>query len=291
MRDIITSIVSVLIAVLFTWSGSNLSPKILGFLPLQLIVISSFFIHGAVLIPSYFAKTEKFYDITGTLAYLIMTYIAFYSVKINENLTIQSKIVILLILIWALRLGIFLLIRVLQVGEDSRFEAAKNSFFKFMMFFSISALWVFLTTLNALTIILNNANITNYFYFILGISIWCIGFSFEVISDEQKRRFRKKTTNKGSFINTGLWSISRHPNYFGEIVIWVGIAIISIPTLSGWQFTSLISPIFVYLLLTQISGVKLLEEQAEQRWGLLPSYIDYKLKTPVLFPFLRQKKM
>ena len=290
MRDIAASIIAVFIAGLFAWAGSHGGPIAFGLPALALIAIISFLLHWLILIPSYLAKTEKYFDITGTLAYLIMLGIAGYSVNLNENISLRSKVVIILVIIWSLRLGIFLLIRVFQVGEDRRFSEAKKSFFKFMKFFSISALWVFLTTLNALTLILNNAQSINDFYFFIGISIWIIGFLFEVVADNQKRQFRTERKNdENPFISTGLWSISRHPNYFGEILIWFGMAIISIPTLSAWQFTSLISPIFVYILLTRISGVNLLEEQADKKWNFLSSYTDYKLNTPVLFPFITKK--
>ena len=112
----------------------------------------------------------------------------------------------------------------------------------------------------------------------------------EVIADNQKRKFRIEIRNDANpFISTGLWSISRHPDYLGEIMIWFGMAIISIPTLTGWQFSSLISPIFVYVLLTRMSGIKILEEQADKKWNSLSAYRIYKKNTPVLFPFMKIK--
>ena len=155
------------------------------------------------------------------------------------------------------------------------------------MWFSISALWVFLTTANALTIILNNTALKNDGYFYFGLIIWFIGFAFEVIADEQKRRFRNNPDNKGQFIMTGLWSISRHPNYFGEIIIWIGMAIISLPVLLGWQYATLVSPVFVTILLTKVSGINLLETSSDQKWGSLESYQKYREKTSVLIPFIK----
>jgi len=155
------------------------------------------------------------------------------------------------------------------------------------MFFSISGLWVFLTTANALTLILNNTDLEGDIYFIIGSLIWIMGISFEVIADEQKRKFRENDSNHGKFITTGLWSISRHPNYFGEILIWIGMAIISFPALNGWQYTTLISPIFVTLLLTRVSGVNLLEKSADKKWGNLETYQSYKSKTALLIPFTK----
>ncbi len=287
MRDILGSVVSIAVAIVFAWAGAQNGPTILGFPALLFIVSIGFLIHWVIFIPSYLMRTEKFYDITGTIAYLAMISTSVYVVSSTAGaLAFRSKVVVVMVIVWAMRLGLFLFIRVLKVGEDSRFEDAKNSFVTFLMFFNISGLWVFLTTANALTLIINNSDLFGDFQFFVGLTIWIIGFSFEVIADEQKRRFRKKTENQGMFIVSGLWSISRHPNYFGEILIWTGMAIISLPVLSGWQYATLISPIFVTLLLTRISGVNLLEESADKKWGHLDNYQDYKKNTAVLVPFI-----
>ena len=287
MRDILGSVVSVAVAIVFAWAGAQNGPTILGFPALLFIISIGFLIHWVIFIPSYLMRTEKFYDITGTIAYLAMISTSVYVVSSTAGaLAFRSKVVVVMVIVWAMRLGLFLFIRVLKVGEDSRFEDAKNSFVTFLMFFNISGLWVFLTTANALTLILNNSDLFGDFQFFVGLAIWIIGFSFEVIADEQKRRFRKKTENQGMFIVSGLWSISRHPNYFGEMLIWTGMAIISLPVLSGWQYATLISPIFVTLLLTRISGVNLLEESADKKWGHLDNYQDYKKNTAVLVPFI-----
>ena len=105
-------------------------------------------------------------------------------------------------------------------------------------------------------------------------------------SARQKRRFRADPANKGQFIHTGLWARSRHPNYFGEIVLWIGIAIITLPVLRGWHWVTLISPVFVTLLLTRVSGIPLLEKRADERWGGQEDYETYKVRTPVLIPRL-----
>lgn len=285
MRDIFISIISVIIAGAFAWAGSYGGPSFAGFPALMFIVGIGFLIHWIFFLPSFFAKTEKFYDITGTVAYFGMTGLAVYIASESSAQSLLSKIIAAMVLVWALRLGLFLLVRVFTVGEDNRFSEAKKSFFKFLMFFSLSALWVFLTTANALTLILNNPDINDVLFLGIGGIIWTIGFLFEVIADEQKRQFRKKDSNHGQFIATGLWSISRHPNYFGEILIWIGMAVISFPVLSGWQYATLISPLFVILMLTRVSGINLLEESADKKWGNLDEYQTYKANTAALIPF------
>ena len=104
------------------------------------------------------------------------------------------------------------------------------------------------------------------------------------MADLQKSRFRADPANRGRFISTGVWAWSRHPNYFGEIVIWVGVFVIAAPVLRGWQWVGILSPVFVTLLLTRVSGIPLLEKRADRQWGGRPEYEAYKARTSVLVP-------
>ena len=289
LKDYFNIIIIICFASIIALGGSHNSMTYNGYPILFFCLSASFLVHWIIFIPSFLAKTEKFYDITGTLAYLITLYLASVLTSYSSGASLEPRtlIIIGMVSFWALRLGIFLFIRVLKVGEDRRFREAKKSFSKYLVWWTMSALWVFLTTANALTLIVNNKKLVNQPIFYLGLLIWFIGILFEIIADEQKRRFRLNEKNRGKFISSGLWSISRHPNYFGEIILWIGIAIISLPTLSGFQYVTLISPLFIYLLLTRISGVNLLEESSDKKWGDLPEYEQYKRETPVLVPFLK----
>ena len=245
----------------------------------------SFIIHWIIFIPSFLNKTEKFYDFTGMIAYLsIIVFVLYQKYQILDYIDFDSILLAFLISVWTLRLGLFLFYRVFKVGEDKRFREVKKSPLKFLVWFSVSGLWVSLTSISALHILTSRITHNSYYFVYLGALVWLFGFLFEVIADYQKTKFKNDENNKGKFINTGLWSISRHPNYFGEIILWFGIAIITIPSLSGWGYITLISPIFVYFLLTSISGINLLEATADKRWGSLDSYKEYKEKTPELIP-------
>ena len=289
LKDYFNIIIIICFASIIALGGSHNSMNYNGYPILFFCLSASFLVHWIIFIPSFLAKTEKFYDITGTLAYLITLYLASVLTSYSSGASLEPRtlIIIGMVSFWALRLGIFLFIRVLKVGEDRRFREAKKSFSKYLVWWTMSALWVFLTTANALTLIVNNKKLVNQPIFYLGLLIWFIGILFEIIADEQKRRFRLNEKNRGKFISSGLWSISRHPNYFGEIILWIGIAIISLPTLSGFQYVTLISPLFIYLLLTRISGVNLLEESSDKKWGDLQEYEQYKRETPVLVPFIK----
>ena len=289
IKDYISVFIAFFLGALIAIAGSHNGAQFNGYPILFICLVISFVLHWIAFIPSYMAKTEKFYDIVGTVAYLSVLAAASYLTVIssNNNLQLRSIIAISLVFIWALRLGVFLFIRVLRVGEDRRFREVKQNFSKFLVWWSVSALWVFLTAANALTMIINNVSSTDDLYFYFGLLLWLIGFSFEVIADEQKRRFKSDKNNKDAFISSGLWRFSRHPNYFGEILLWVGMAVIALPTLIGWQYVTLISPIFIYLLLTRVSGVNLLEERADQKWGGTEEYDSYVDRTPELIPFIK----
>ena len=118
----------------------------------------------------------------------------------------------------------------------------------------------------------------------LGLTLWVLGLSIEVIADHQKTQFRADPRNDGRFITTGLWSWSRHPNYFGEILLWTGLCLAASASLSGGQWVSWASPALVTLLLTRVSGIPMLEERAEARWGDDPDYRAYVARTSVLVP-------
>ena len=126
----------------------------------------------------------------------------------------------LLITIWTLRLGIFLFYRVFKVGEDQRFREVKTSPSKFFVWFSVSGLWVSLTSIAGLNILSSKIDHNDYFFVYFGVLLWVFGFLFEVIADYQKMKFKNDKNNDGKFISSGLWSISRHPNYFGEITLF-----------------------------------------------------------------------
>ena len=238
-------------------------------------------IHWVAFVPALIFKTEKFYDLTGSICYAfasIFVYYQTYGTAFSLSLLISMAV-----LIWTLRLGSFLLKRVLDAGEDKRFRTIKNSPTQFFMTFNLSALWVVICSLCALTAVSNGVlNVEPVFY--LGLLTFIIGFSIEVIADNQKTAFRSIPENSNKFITTGLWSVSRHPNYFGEVVLWMGIAIMSLPYLEGLQYWTLISPIFSFTLIYFVSGVRMLEARANVKWGENAEYQKYVEKTPIFFP-------
>ncbi len=256
-------------------------------LVLQAVFIA-FSIQWIAFIPAYIFQTEKFYDLMGSITYLTVIWFTLMSSSNELALTnIGNIIIVLLISSWALRLGTFLFLRIKKDGEDKRFRTIKPSASRFFMTWTLQGLWVSLCSMCALTAISSENGIILNLFFYIGVVIFIFGFAIEIIADNQKSKFRSIEANKDNFITTGLWAKSRHPNYLGEILLWLGVAIISLSSLSGWQYLTLISPIFTYLLLVYVSGVRMLEERGEKKWGHNEEYIKYKSTTPRLFFHLK----
>ena len=247
-------------------------------------VLYIFLIHLLIFVPSYFFQTEKFFDLTGTISYVSSVLFIFFKSNTVESINLGSLVLSTFIIIWSLRLGTFLFLRIKKAGEDRRFNEIKKSFSWFFMTFSVSGMWVTICSICALTGIANGIIISGTT--IIGIIIFIIGFTIEIIADSQKTKFRANDDNKDKFISSGLWKYSRHPNYLGEIILWLGISLISFSSLEGFQYITLISPIFTYLLLVNVSGINFLEKSGKKKWGHLDSYKKYLKETPRLFGFL-----
>ena len=248
------------------------------------VVILAFLIQWVAYIPAYVFQTEKFYDLTGSLTYLSVTWYALILASGDfANANVANIVIVLLISLWALRLGSFLFMRIHKDGEDKRFRTIKPSATQFFMTWTLQGLWVSLCSMCALTAISSDGGVVVNAMFYFGLGLFVLGFSTEIVADNQKSKFRSFSENKDKFITTGLWAKSRHPNYFGEIVLWTGIAVMSFSSLEGWQYLTLISPIFTYILLVYVSGVRMLEARADKKWGDDEDYIKYKSETPVLW--------
>ena len=256
-------------------SGKNL---------LQQILIITFVVQWIAYVPAYALKTEKFYDLTGSLTYLSIFIYCLIATQSIEHVKFSNIIVAGAIMIWAIRLGSFLFMRIVRDGKDKRFNLIKTSFSRFFMTWTLQGMWVFICSSSALVAITSPTGVIVNNVFILGFLLFFTGFVIEVIADNQKSKFRSIKENRDSFINEGLWSRSRHPNYFGEIILWLGITVMSISSFSGINYLAIFSPIFTYLLLNYISGVRILEARGNEKWGHLDEYNNYKENTPKLIP-------
>jgi steroid 5-alpha reductase family enzyme len=267
------------VALAMSWAGSDQGIHVGGVALFFLCGVFAYAVQWIAFVHAWITRSEAFFDLTGSVTYVVMVVAA---VALAGSTDLRSLLIAGLIVVWALRLGPFLFMRIKRAGEDARFRTIRNSFPTFLMTWTLQGTWVFITASCALAAITSTARAPAEATLWLGLAVWVFGFAVEVIADRQKSAFRDNPDNADRFITTGLWAWSRHPNYFGEITLWVGIAVMAYPALQGMQVFTLVSPLFVVLLLTAISGVRMLENRANKRWGDDPEYQAYKRKTPSL---------
>ncbi|KAL1914961.1 uncharacterized protein VTP21DRAFT_7666 [Calcarisporiella thermophila] len=261
---------------------------------------------------SVIPRTEKFYDASGSATFLVVILASllheswFSYLKTNEILFPEfasfhprQLLASTMIAVWTLRLGTFLLYRIFKEGKDSRFDELKKNAFMFFIPWSIQALWVIFLSLPVIFVNSAPAHLHPSLNLLdlTGFAIWAFGFIFESVADFQKLSWRhERPEHREKFIQHGLWSVSRHPNYFGEIVLWWGVWILcwnSLAQMTKQHFipewaaqSTLISPIFDAFLLLFVSGIPPLEESSNRKFGSLKAYQEYKRRTPILIPKL-----
>jgi steroid 5-alpha reductase family enzyme len=276
----LTGIVSSLvIALAIAYAGGLGGLQLNGMPLLMLCGILSFAVQWVFFIPAFIYQTEKYFDLTGSITFISLSLLMIYlgGTAAPVTLLISSMVVI-----WAARLGTFLFLRIKAAGQDRRFRTIKPDFLQFLMTWTIQGLWVFITYSAGLAAMTSGSPQSLGIFAAVGVTLWAAGLTIEIVADRQKQAFNSRPENAGRFITTGLWSYSRHPNYFGEIMLWCGVAVVAFPLLSGWQNVTLISPLFVFVLLNYISGVRMLEARANRKWGNDSEYQEYRRRTPRL---------
>ena len=256
-----------------------------GLSTVVMAVCLAYLIQWLLFIPAYVFQTEKFYDLSGGLTYITVVIFSL-AVTLDAGINVANLTIAIFIIIWAIRLSSFLFLRISKDGEDKRFRSIKPNLTQFFMTWTLQGMWVSLCSMCALTAINTGRLEVMNIFFLIGACLFIIGLYIEIKADNQKSRFRSIPENRDKFITEGLWSKSRHPNYFGEVLLWLGIAVMSVSALEGLQYITLISPIFTYLLLVHVSGVRMLEARANVKWGQDPEYKKYVENTPMLFPKL-----
>ena len=274
---------ALVLGTLLALAGSHAGAQVGGLPLFALAVLAAFVVQWIAFVPAYIRQTEVYYDITGSVTYVVVTAGL---LALAPERDARAILLAALVLVWTARLGPFLFRRIRRAGSDDRFEEIKPSFPRFLLVWTVQGLWVTFTAMAAWVGITSTTRADLDALAVVGVLLWVVGFTLEAVADLQKSRFRADPANARRFITTGLWSRSRHPNYAGEILLWVGVAVVAVPVLTGWQWVALASPVFVTLLLTRVSGVPLLEKKADARWGGQPDYEEYKRTTPVLVPRL-----
>jgi steroid 5-alpha reductase family enzyme len=215
---------------------------------------------------------------TDTLTFIILVLAALFSHTFATTKILGTAMAC----VWALRLGGFLLYRIRKTGKDSRFDDIRGNFKKFLQFWVLqgASVWIILIPL---LILLSNDQVSFTILSVLGLVVWAAGVAIEATADLQKYRFTRNSANKGKWIDEGIWKYSRHPNYFGEISVWVGMYLFAVSSLSNIQVVlAVVSPLFITSLLLFVSGVPKLEKSADERWGKNKKYQEYKRRTSLV---------
>ncbi|KAI5481109.1 DUF1295-domain-containing protein [Pseudohyphozyma bogoriensis] len=283
---------------------------------LAITFLISLGIQATAFIISFTLQTDKLTDFSGSLNFLVL---AIYSLVCTEFYD-RNLVATVLVMGWAVRLGGFLLFRVLKTGKDGRFDEMRAHFFKFMGFWVFQLMWCW--TVSLPVTIMCSPNISDPYehggLFVewgtakdyAGLVMFAIGFICEVVADQQKYLFKSRKPSKSTINDKGIWHYSRHPNFFGEILLWWGIYLICISPagpsasysrLSGNRkaalYASIVGPLFITLLLFFVSGLPLAEKPTAKKYYLLShgqkpvesgdpwsEYKKYLSRTSILVP-------
>ena len=245
------------------------------------VLLVSLGINFALFLPAYFFQTDKLTDLSYSLSFIALSSFAF----VSEGSGLVDQLILLMVLIWALRIGGYLFVRIHKMKRDARFDSMRKKLTSFGGFWLLQAVTAWVVLIPSVMVMAKDLNFK--WFSIVGLLLWALGVLIESVADLQKYRFKALKNPPQAWIQSGLWKHSRHPNYFGEILLWFGVYVFCLPYLAGLEiFIGLLSPVFIGLMLMYVSGIPLLEKKADSKYGKDPKYLEYKQKTPVLVPKL-----
>jgi len=272
------------LTLLIAWLANPLGQGYWGVPLVPLLALLIFAVQWLGFVHAWLNRSERYYDLIGSLSYITIVLLALIQ---GPAPSLMQMIIAGAVIVWAMRLGSFLFLRIRDVGEDQRFRHIKTSAPRFLFAWTLQGAWIVITSVAAVAALTSSANAGFSTVFGLGLALWLVGFAIEVVADAQKSAFRQNPANRDTFISTGLWHYCRHPNYLGEILLWAGVAVMATPFIVGWQWVVMVSPLFVFVLLTKVSGIPALALRGQKRWGNDPAYQQYLRDTPVLIPRIR----
>jgi steroid 5-alpha reductase family enzyme len=255
-------------------------------LVLNLLAVVGFM--GVVWLLSLLTKNASLADIFWGLGFVLIAWLSF---SLSGGYSGRRILITLLTSVWGLRLFIHILWRNWGKAEDRRYQAwraKRGASFWWISFFTVFLTQAVLLWLISLTVQIGQSSpIPSRFtgLDVLGSLVWLTGFTFEAVADWQLARFKADPANRGKVMDQGLWAYSRHPNYFGESLIWWGLCVIVLATPYGWW--ALISPIVITFLLLKVSGVTLLEKDIVER---RPDYRKYLETTSAFIPWCPKRR-
>jgi steroid 5-alpha reductase family enzyme len=244
-------------------------------LGISLLINAVFFAFAVAL------RTDKVTDLSYSLSFVALA--AFLLATAGRFDWLKAGVA-LLVCAWGLRLGGYLFSRILLLKVDHRFDGMRDKPLAIARFWILQAFTVWVVMLPAIRLLSLPSPLPLGPVAAAGALLWAIGFAVEIVSDAQKFRFKGDPEKGKGFMRTGIWSWSRHPNYFGESLLWWGIFVAAAPAFRGWDFLTILGPVALTLLLLFVSGVPLLEKSAEKKYGKDPAYREYKRRTSLFIP-------
>lgn len=240
---------------------------------ISLGIQASFFIIAAIL------KTDLFTDLSYGITFVIL---AIAIVAFNQSSSLMQWLLTGMIAFWGLRLAGYLFIRISSIKRDKRFDGIRENPLKFGAFWLFQGISIWIIMLPSLHFLGAKIEPTGLYISLFGFLIWAVGFVLETVADYQKFVFKQQ--NKNMWISSGVWKYSRHPNYLGELFCWWGIFLFVVPYLSGWEYLTIIGPIWITILLLFITGVPTIEKRYDKKYKSNKKYQEYKCSTGLLFP-------
>lgn len=240
----------------------------------------AFALNGAFFAVAAVRRTDVVTDLSYSLTFALLAVVLLFT-GAGEAVQLVAS---LLVVVWAARLGTYLFRRILRIKVDHRFDGIRERPLRFARFWLLQAITVAVVMLPVTYLLDRDAPPRIGVWSIAGAAVWLAGLVVEAVADAQKAAFRARDENRGRFVASGLWRYSRHPNYFGEMLVWWGLFVYVVPVLHGVAFAVVIGPVFITLLLLFVSGIPPLERSAEERYGSDGAYREYKRRTSILVP-------
>lgn len=249
------------------------------------LLIISLAVQVVLFLPAFLFRTDKLTDLSYSLSFIILAIIGFFSSARAPS----HVLVLVMVVLWGVRLGSYLFTRVLKTGKDARFDGIRERFWRFLGFWLVQGVVVWTVLLASLALFMAPGEVRAWSF--AGVGVYLVGLVVEAVADAQQSLFRNKAENKGKLLTGGLWRYSRHPNYFGEMLVWIGIFVFSLSGVDGWRILlAAASPASIILTLLFFSGIPTVEKRMDERFGKGKEYLEYKRRTSVLIPWPPRKR-
>ncbi len=247
--------------------------------------IAVFIYMSGVFVIATLRKDNSVVDIAWGIGFILVALLTFF---LEAGFSSKQILLTGLVCVWGIRLGAHIYLRNRGKGEDFRYARWRRDWGKMFVlrsYFQIFLLQGALLLIISYPVILVNKTGKEGMGSrdVAGIAVWLLGFFFEAVGDYQLSRFKKDPSNRGKIMTAGLWSLTRHPNYFGEATLWWGIFLIALSSRNGW--TAVISPALITFLLLRVSGVTMLEK----KYAGNQAFLEYARKTRPFFPWIPKK--